>query len=1518
MPISLAQIGITVALTIGSALLARRRKGDLPERPGGTIRLSSAPAQSVVGRARTGGLLAYPPVEDDPLDPATNAGRLETKADDGYRDVHLALAISEGACDGVEAVWLDGLRYDLRIDDTEADGALRYRASSPVPPYASADGDLFAVRACFSASGTQGAAFRAAAHLPSGASFLRGVSWIHLHLRQPVNPGDREERGVGWDRLPEVEFLIRGVEIGASWTDSAASIREWWHRTVLGDTTPFDADALAAAKTRGDARITTALAGNYWKYEPPVAGPDAEPRAWGDMAVEPTMGEPVVWATERLMSGQLAPGERPEPFVGVWQPPFPHRVRHSDGTLETLQAVSTEDDVEVRYRRAALMHRARRYGASGVISHDIAPRDLRDEFDFAQQGALVHTGDRWVMLAGEDRDPVFAWDADADPLLEWGTQPADPDRFAAVDMSLEQSAPADYTKAALPRLVSGEAVSLRSALLVTHPIDGGRLLATYRRRALAEQRFAFATLPTDPRVYSLKRGDVVTLTLRDAGLDASRCTVEAITIRSDMTVLAEFTLTPTGAYADTISLPGAADRPVPVLPPLTERRVGYPFFVLDRDGLELKLVPRLQGHRSLKWAITTGDADNPPANPTVADVRGGACTKAADGDEVLVHTFEEGEAAIVRVAALFYRDAACLRGESTLVTAVHSYEPGGGQTPTVTWSPATPTGPDPSNREAFNLTATSPTDKAALFHRDYLRGATPGDYTRIPASGHAADPVEAHVEVARPAEGATDRLIEAYAETEAGVESPRAIIVVDGDAVPAIDADLVIDPMSGRAYLTVSSLDGDTGSYRGAVAVGTPGQNRYPAIAFDSASAAEFSGSRTTGGQNGGAMIGVPFALPGPVATAGQAYFVSLYGLRTSSHAAAAQSTSKRSPVLHRSAAHGLRETDTFLLDRDGSDLLLTPRFSLANSLRWAITTGQLTGALAAPTRAQVAAGTVATAPVAVRNFGTEAERVRVGVLFYASADGTGEPIGGLQTRVYTFDPTAEDLPTVTWSPATPTGPTPSLNEAVTLIALHSSDSVALFHRTYAMGATPGDYTRVPSGTGFGADPVSAHVEVARPAEGQPDQMIEAYARTSTGKQSQPILIAVDSGDTPALGVQLEIPPGSDRAAITVTRQDPDTGSYRGRFSLDGYVDPVFSAGGFSGGAAGGEGGGPAFGERAAIGPVLGPGQTLYVSLVAIRSPSTVPATQANSKRSTPTRVSVTADPGLVAPTGARITEGPALSAFATRLLFRGRDNTVAVSFTLEVGGLVGSSRIRWTVRPRTGPDYEQRQFQDPQRVDPVPADVPDWSAETRRATNHFVRVPSDAQRITATVTVYPETNYGGTPSTASLAIERTAWATRYLSYAIVEGEPKLADAFAVDEDASTTLRLQTSAEGSLMMRGMRVTRSATPPTDPEDGDLWDDMSGVLATPTRPNILGSPTQNGFTAQVRPVAGALGYRWRLSTDSTVTDADEIFTSTGPTLNFRLLNRATDYWLDCRAESATAVSPYSATRMVRTGS
>ena len=576
MPGPLLYFGASIALQFVGSLISRRRLKDIDPVPMKVFGATSAPAQWLLGRTRAPGLRCYY-LEDTPDDPSLSSGQMEFRTTPGatadvYRDVHLAIAMGEGSFDGLEAVWFNDRRYDLIQDGVESDGSIRYRAAAQVQPYASRLGDLFLVRACFDATGTQGTALRSVANIPSSAVFLQGISWVHVTLRQPPVS---VSVGRGWTELPTISLLVRGAKPGGVWTDSAVTLREWWTTEVEG-ADPSDIVALSVARFYGDEEVMTQLDGPYWRYAEAPPGPLTASGDWTGSASNPTAARPVLWAVHRIpvTAEQVAIGDDgyTDPRAGAWQEPYPYRVREGDGTIVTLRALDTTPGIETMYQPRALQHSAKRYAANGILRSDMSREDVDGEWDWATQGEVVHQGNTRFLLAGHDRVPAFAWNVDESALEDLSVQRTEDSEYGAVQMALERSEPSDWTPATLPALTDGSdgaTADLRASLLVSHPIDGGRLLATYVRRKLRDRRVAIKTLPQLHTVWDLKRGDVVTVTLAQADLVDARCTVENLIIDRDLSVMLEFAVTPVDAYADTIDLPDESDQPPVLLPPLT-------------------------------------------------------------------------------------------------------------------------------------------------------------------------------------------------------------------------------------------------------------------------------------------------------------------------------------------------------------------------------------------------------------------------------------------------------------------------------------------------------------------------------------------------------------------------------------------------------------------------------------------------------------------------------------------------------------------------------------------------------------------------------------------------------------------------------------------------------------------------------------------------------------------------------------------------------------------------------------
>lgn len=325
---------------------------------------------------------------------------------------------------------------------------------------------------------------------------------------------------------------------------------------------------------------------------------------------------------------------------------------------------------------------------------------------------------------------------------------------------------------------------------------------------------------------------------------------------------------------------------------------------IDIDGTELKLHARFLAGRSLRYVVAdVGGA------PTLAAIRAGTVSTS---DTTVVFTFTAGERATKLVGVLLYTDTAGTLGEgSIMILGPLTYNPGGMadlmELPTIGYDKVQPNGPAPASREAILWKAHHTSRNVAIRHRRWVAGTDPpANFTRDPetATEWAEDPHFVRVEVNRPAEGDPNVIVEAYAEAEPStmdgdpLESVRRLAVIDAGAEPSISADIVVDPVTGQGRITPLAQDADTGSYRGWVRRAQIGSGSFPEVFPSSAETgvSEFSGSRTAGGEGGGGMIDATFDLPGGALTEGEAYFVTMVGLRTNATARAAQAMSLRSP----------------------------------------------------------------------------------------------------------------------------------------------------------------------------------------------------------------------------------------------------------------------------------------------------------------------------------------------------------------------------------------------------------------------------------------------------------------------------------------------------------------------------------------------------------------------------------------------------------------------------------------------
>ena len=269
------------------------------------------------------------------------------------RRLHLAYALSEGKCEALEGIVVDGevLTGDAFVRETDVaagdGGGATYAATTgrggtlKVTSYLDAlepdaereSGFVARGKTLRDASARMGSEALAWSAEHQGA----GISWCHVELEQPVG----KDRLV-WDGVPELGFLVKGMHLQApggdastlskpSYTDSAAAVRYWWLRerrsapadridmdTVrdahvrtgqrievrLEDTVRYawlaTADADDGVEVAGTETAPEAPSGNEFLPERPTGLAEDAPW-WSKTPAAPTDESPLVWRAESVL-----------------------------------------------------------------------------------------------------------------------------------------------------------------------------------------------------------------------------------------------------------------------------------------------------------------------------------------------------------------------------------------------------------------------------------------------------------------------------------------------------------------------------------------------------------------------------------------------------------------------------------------------------------------------------------------------------------------------------------------------------------------------------------------------------------------------------------------------------------------------------------------------------------------------------------------------------------------------------------------------------------------------------------------------------------------------------------------------------------------------------------------------------------------------------------------------------------------------------------------------------------------
>ena len=134
---------------------------------------------------------------------------------------------------------------------------------------------------------------------------------------------------------------------------------------------------------------------------------------------------------------------------------------------------------------------------------------------------------------------------------------------------------------------------------------------------------------------------------------------------------------------------------------------------------------------------------------------------------------------------------------------------------------------------------------------------------------------------------------------------------------------------------------------------------------------------------------------------------------------------------------------------------------------------------------------------------------------------------------------------------------------------------------------------------------------------------------------------------------------------------------------------------------------------------------------------------------------------------------------------------------------------------------------------------------------------------------------------------------------------------------ASPTFNAPTVTSNRTIVWRKTVTNNGV--TDTDDITITVMLAAVQApgTPSTPT-LSSRTSSSLTLATSAGSGGAptGYRWRISTNSSVTDSDPMHTSSGASITISGLSEDTNYWVDVRAENSAGESNYSGDRATST--
>lgn len=488
-----------------------------PDQPQiGTLRTGSRSASStassrayVYGRARVNGQLVY-------ANTVQTRRRRQFGRGGGLRWVNgpvglaTAYALSEGAIEGLDAVYLHGERVELeqdREDSRHWTGTGRWRGRIQLYTYFRADGtegqelrlDTGDNRSRFAHLLQRGSGLRDPLDTSRKGAWttdhkMNGISWAYvLFVQNDYDRTNAESRFYQQSPLHGMEFQVRGRRI-----------------TFPGQTTPvFTANAAAVR----------------YDWETEIRG----------------------WAKDKVGAD------------GDFQAAFQICNQYVDyGPLP--EQYRDYDSVE------------RRYEINGVYYADDSTDATQRQFDHQWQGNAIVFGDKLLFRPGVSRPPKLTLTKDnvvsidgTDLLPEIVFGPPLQERLNEVQTSLAQSKLHEYKEHILNRVRDADAFARDGGLYKQDiprlayedsPLRAYRLLINLLRRARYPQQVRIKVGALENfETFSLIPSDVVILDLPDEGVNTLRMVVDAVSYSyNDASVELTLRREPTNAYEDTLQL----------------------------------------------------------------------------------------------------------------------------------------------------------------------------------------------------------------------------------------------------------------------------------------------------------------------------------------------------------------------------------------------------------------------------------------------------------------------------------------------------------------------------------------------------------------------------------------------------------------------------------------------------------------------------------------------------------------------------------------------------------------------------------------------------------------------------------------------------------------------------------------------------------------------------------------------------------------------------------------------------